>query len=48
MEREEAERQHARGVAAERAAGEERKRLAQRDERASRAEEVRKSQEESA
>ena len=48
VQREEGKRDHARRVAAERAAGEERKRLAKREEQAKRAEEVRKSQEESA
>ena len=42
-ERKEAERVHARKVAAEWAEGEERKRLAKQDEQARRAEEVRKS-----
>ena len=44
VEREEAERDHTRRVAAERAAGEERKRLAKREGQAKRAEEVRNSQ----
>ena len=48
LEREAAERDHVRKVAAERAAGEERKRLTKRDEQAKRAEEVRESQEMSA
>ena len=48
LEREVAERNHGRKVAAERAAGEERKRLAKRDAQERRAEEVRRSQEEEA
>ena len=46
VEREEAERVHAWRMAAERAAGEERKRLVKREELAKRVEEVRKSQDE--
>ena len=48
LEREVAERNHVRRVAAEKAVGEEKKRLARRDGQARRAEELQKSQEESA
>ena len=48
MEKEEAERDNARRVAAENAVGEERKKLARRDELARKAGEVQRSQEESA
>ena len=48
LERERAERDHARSVAAEKAVGEERRRLARRIEQASKAEEVQKAQVEAA